>query len=96
MQPLDSVFDDLVEEVGADLSPAKPLTGSDAVFLTTREAAALVRLSPRSLERMRAEGTGPRFCKIGGRRSKRGRIVYRRSDLIAWVTSAVYSGTSQY
>ena len=34
-------------------------------FLTTVEAAAYLTLSPRSLERMRLEGFGPTYTKLG-------------------------------
>jgi excisionase family DNA binding protein len=34
-------------------------------YLTTREAAALVGVSVRTLEALRAEGRGPRFVRIG-------------------------------
>lgn len=71
-------------------------TGTDSVFLNTREAALLVRMSPRSLERMRSQGTGPKYCKVGGGRTRRGRVVYRRSDVIAWLTEKMFSGTSDY
>ena len=55
-------------------------------FLTTKEAAEPVRMSPRSLERMRPDGRGPRFCKLGETQyKKRGRVVYPRSEVIAWL-----------
>ncbi len=65
-----------------------------SVFMTTIEAAKLVRISPRSLERMRGKGGGPQYCKLG--RGKRGRVVYERSALLAWATRAVHTVTSQY
>ena len=34
--------------------------------LTTREAAVLLTLSPRTLQRYRMRGGGPRFLRIGG------------------------------
>ncbi len=45
-------------------------------LLTTQQAAWLLRVSRKTLERMRVEGRGPRFVKIG--RSVR----YRQSDLL--------------
>jgi len=33
------------------------------------------RLSPRTLERWRYQGTGPRFLKVGGR------VIYRLTDI---------------
>lgn len=44
-------------------------------YLTPTEAAALLGLSVKGLEGMRAAGRGPKFLKVGGR------IRYRRSDL---------------
>jgi transcriptional regulator with XRE-family HTH domain len=48
-------------------------------LLTTKEAAALLRLSPGTLATMRTRGGGPPFCK------PKGAVRYRRSDLVAWV-----------
>lgn len=36
------------------------------------------RLSPRTLERWRLQGTGPRYLKVGGR------VVYRLEDVEAY------------
>ena len=55
-------------------------------LLTQREAAELLRLSERSLERYRLTGTGPRFVKAGHC------IRYREADLEAWVASRIVSG----
>ena len=47
-------------------------------YLTTPEAAAILGLSPRTLERYRVTGEGPRFLKLG-------RCVrYKRVDLDKW------------
>lgn len=50
----------------------------DPEFLTTREAAALLRLKPNTLEKMRVYGGGPVFRKHGRN------VLYRRADLDAW------------
>ena len=63
-------------------------------FLTTGEAANFLRLSPRTLERFRVEGTGPSFTKAGP--GLRARVLYRRSDLEAWLDSYRFVSTSQY
>ena len=63
-------------------------------LLTTNEAAQLLRLSGRTLERMRVDGTGPRFNKLGP--GLRSRVVYRKTDLIAWLESFGYGSTSEY
>lgn len=57
-------------------------------LLTQREAAQLLRLSERSLERFRLIGTGPRFVKAGHS------VRYREADLEAWVASRVVQSTS--
>jgi excisionase family DNA binding protein len=54
-----------------------------------REAAAYLRLSERTLERMRVTGNGPKFAKCGRR------VVYRQSDLDAWVAARVVASTSE-
>lgn len=48
----------------------------DTEYLTTDEAAKLLKVSPKGLEGMRCKGRGPKFVKIGGR------VRYRRSDLV--------------
>lgn len=57
-------------------------------FLTTDEAAVFLRLSPRTLEKQRVLGGGPRFRKFGAR------VVYARSDLRTWADSRAYGMTS--
>jgi hypothetical protein len=47
-------------------------------YLTLHEAAAFLRLAPRTLDNMRQRGTGPLYNKHGGR------VRYHRDDLIAW------------
>lgn len=53
------------------------LTGDP--FLSSNELAALVRRSPDTLRKWRSDGTGPRWCWIGGR------IGYRQSDVEYWL-----------
>jgi predicted DNA-binding transcriptional regulator AlpA len=57
-------------------------------LLTSREAAELLRLSERTLERHRTAGTGPRFCALGRA------IRYRRCDLLNWIERAARQSTS--
>lgn len=63
-------------------------------LLTTVEAAAYLRLSPRTLERFRVEGTGPKFLKAGG--GKRARVLYDPVELRAWLARYAYGSTSEY
>jgi excisionase family DNA binding protein len=58
-------------------------------MLTQSECAELLRLSERTLERLRVSGLGPKFVRCG--RS----IRYRVADLEAWIASRVVTSTSQ-
>ena len=72
--------------------------GRDAIagteLLTTSEAASRVRLSPRTLERLRVSGEGPRYLKAGP--GKRARVLYRQQDLEYWLLRYSYHSTSEY
>lgn len=59
-----------------------------SVLLPT-EAAERVRLSRRTLDRLRVTGDGPKYLRLGCRR-----IGYREADLINWLASRTYSSTS--
>jgi Helix-turn-helix domain len=51
-------------------------------LLTTKEAAAWLRLQPHTLENMRWLLTGPKSVKHGGR------VFYKREDLRSWSDSS--------
>ena len=55
-------------------------------YLTNDEAAEYLRLSPRTLEKQRVIGGGPKFRKFGRR------VMYAVSDLNAWAYQRAYSG----
>ena len=57
-------------------------------YLKTPDAAVHLGLSPRTLEKHRCYGTGPRFRKLGGR------IVYAIADLDAWAEIGIRMSTS--
>jgi len=57
-------------------------------FLKTPDAAVLLGLSARTLEKHRCYGTGPVFRKLGGR------IVYAIADLEAWAELGTRRSTS--
>mgnify|MGYP001333304458 CR=1 FL=1 len=61
----------------------------EKVFLTQPEAAEVLRISPRTLERMRVDSTGPRFRKFGRR------VAYAVEDIQAWADSRVFTSTSE-
>ena len=56
-------------------------------YLTNDEAAAFLRLSPRTLEKQRVVGGGPRFRKFGRR------VMYALSDLEAWADARSFEAT---
>ena len=58
-------------------------------FVRTPEAARLLDLSPRTLEKHRCDGTGPVYHKLGGR------VVYAVADLEAWVDGCARQSTSE-
>lgn len=62
-------------------------------LLTTPEAADFLRLSPRTLERLRVQGTGPKYRKAGS--GLRARVLYELNDLNAWLVRK-YTSTSEY
>ncbi len=66
---------------------------NETQYLITREAAAILRLSPKTLERMRVDGSGPTFLKAGP--GLRSRVLYRRSDLVEWLEGFAYGSTSE-
>ncbi len=57
-------------------------------FLNNDEAAAYLRLSPRTLEKQRVVGGGPRFRKFGRR------VMYAVIDLDAWADRSAFDATS--
>jgi predicted DNA-binding transcriptional regulator AlpA len=58
-------------------------------FVRTPEAARLLDLSPRTLEKHRCDGTGPIYHKLGGR------VVYAVADLQAWIEACARQSTSE-
>jgi excisionase family DNA binding protein len=70
----------------------RPIVGDDSkrpIFLTVTEAADFLRITPVTLGRWRIEGRGPRFAKFGRR------VLYGRSDLIAWSEAQKRQSTSE-
>jgi predicted DNA-binding transcriptional regulator AlpA len=59
-----------------------------ARYVRTHEAARILCLSPRTLEKYRCHGSGPTFRKLGGR------VVYAIDDIEAWAEQAACSSTS--
>jgi predicted DNA-binding transcriptional regulator AlpA len=57
-----------------------PMSPAPTDLLRTREAAAELRLSPRTLDRWRGTDEGPPYVRLG-----RKAVAYRRSDLDRWL-----------
>lgn len=57
-------------------------------YLSTPEAAQLLCLSPRTLEKHRLFGTGPSYRKIGGR------VIYASADVLRWAENGAKASTS--
>ena len=57
-------------------------------FLTTDEAADLVRMTPNTLRKMRCSGRGPRYSKAGSR------CLYSLASILAWLASSERASTS--
>lgn len=81
----------------ANSLPLRPLPGDaqpsaanpgNPEFLTNDEAAAFLRLSPRTLEKQRVLGGGPRYRKFGAR------VLYAVGDLRTWADGRAYGMTS--
>ena len=60
----------------------------ERAYLSVREAAEYLGLSPRTLDRYRVSGDGPVFYRFGGR------VRYRREDLDGWAASRRRRSTS--
>ena len=81
----------IVRSFGATRRPDMTATMMDDLdtLMTGREAASLLRLSERTLERHRTAGTGPRYAALGRA------IRYRRRDLLDWIESGTRQSTSE-
>lgn len=63
-------------------------------YLTTLEAARMLRVAKSTLERMRVQGTGPRYFKVGP--GKRSRVLYQVDEIRNWLQRQTYGSTSEY
>ena len=62
---------------------------SASPFMDTVEAAGFLKISPRTLEKQRVVGGGPRFRKFGSR------VLYALADLQAWADARALANTSE-
>ena len=58
-------------------------------YLVTETLADAFHTSPRTVERARAEGTGPPFIKFGRR------ILYRKEDVDEWARENTFTSTAE-
>lgn len=56
------------------------------VLITTTELSVRLHISIRSLERMRADGSGPPWTRVSAG-SQRGRVAYPESGVREWIAS---------
>jgi hypothetical protein len=59
------------------------------ILLTASDAAEVLYVSPKTLERWRLEGFGPRWIRVGRK------PLYRLSDLIDWIDANTVNSTSE-
>jgi hypothetical protein len=71
-----------------DRSMENPAPSATSRYFTNAEAAAFLKLSPRTLEKLRVHGGGPSFRKFGSR------VVYAAEDLDKWANARVCESTS--
>jgi hypothetical protein len=64
------------------------ITRVQARYLTNHEAAIFLGLSPRTLEKLRVIGGGPRFRKFGRK------VLYAVEDLETWANARCFEVTS--
>jgi len=72
-------------------APTRPAAAAPAQpqrYLTNDEAAEYLRLSPRTLEKQRVIGGGPKFRKFGRR------VMYAVADLDTWADQRSFEATS--
>ncbi|GAB2468691.1 helix-turn-helix domain-containing protein [Comamonas humi] len=77
-----------LRSTATSLTAAVAPTAQPQRYLTNDEAADYLRLSPRTLEKQRVLGGGPKFRKFGRR------VMYAVTDLDAWAEERSYETTS--
>ncbi|WP_306253159.1 AlpA family transcriptional regulator [Parvularcula sp. IMCC14364] len=65
-------------------------TTDDNELFVTEQAADFLGLSVSWMMKARVTGDGPPFAKLSRR------VMYRKSDLIAWVSERICNSTSEY
>jgi hypothetical protein len=83
-----------IPSASVPVAAVRTQAGGRSAYMTTSEAAQFVRLSPRTLERLRVHGAGPVYLRAGT--GKRARILYKAEHLVAWLEGQTYGSTSEY
>ena len=69
-------------------------------LLTTKQVAAWLQVSTEWLEIRRSQGNqsteGPPYLRLSGGPIGRGRVVYRRADVLAWLETRRHRSTVEY
>ncbi len=55
------------------------------VFMTAVELAQMLKMSPRSLEKMRLEKRGPKYFRLGG--GGKAKVLYKLDDVMVWLST---------
>lgn len=61
------------------------------IYMNEEEAAELLGLSRRTLQRFRTEGNGPAFLRVASRR-----IIYATSDIKSWTKRCRQGGVAAF
>lgn len=54
------------------------------VFMTSVEVAEMLRMSPRTLEKMRLESRGPKYYRLGD--NGKSKVLYLFDEVLEWVS----------
>jgi predicted DNA-binding transcriptional regulator AlpA len=60
------------------------------IILSPKQAAECLGVTVAHLQRLRSDGGGPRFCRLGKRK-----CAYRAADLNAWLDQRVVTSTAE-
>lgn len=63
-------------------------------LITNKEAAALLKIRPNTLEIWRHQGRGPQYLKLGD--AANATVRYLRSEVVKWAAEQAYRSTSAH
>lgn len=63
-------------------------------YLTSMETAAMLRIHPVTLAKMRMRKTGPKYYRLGSR--KRSSVLYRKAEVVTWLEANAHTFTGEY